>query len=818
MDLELVSRLTEVLRLDDSDGPVLVLNKAGVEEGKRSLDLSLVGKVIGPKPANKDGIENAMKGVWKLNHRFQVEELSSKNVFRFFFGSREDRQRVYGGGPWTFDKQLICFVKPMGLGEISKMNFDFTSFWISINNVPLACMTELFAREWGERIGKLEDIKLVNGTMKVRVRMNITEPLKRGLRVAVDEQGNEVSLLFQYEHLPDFCFDCGIIGHKALDCPLRDFGGDTPRPDRGRYGSWMCAPSSPLRDRFRYQKKRDNSPSNRPIMSMGEASRILAAVEKGRVRYSGPSHEELAPTTVLEAREREAEGLAGVDATAHLGSHSASGQAEPLGVQSTLVGTRVEGVSKNNSEVGKMMSTCELGVINGALADKNNGKGKNNGEGGECPLMHALSDCGKGKNVMEGECSMDVVSEVVVGQETESGVGIVENYNMHELNSVDKGKGVMDISSQVEVSFTQALQETFEPLIQAQKAKTWKRLNSARGRGSKGKPSSIPISPKLSHVLVANAINKVSPKVGGGGKRKMDVDVHYENVKKGRLEEQSKYSPSLVFLSETKLYGGWAEGIRRQISFSNSFHVDCVGKSGGLLLLWNDDWEVSVKSFSVGHIDALVKCPGLNVWRFTGFYGNPKASSRINSWQLLCRLKGLFDLPWICGGDFNEVLSINEKKGGVDRSLSAISDFQQALDKCDLVDMGFEGQCFTWLNKRQGVAHVQERLDRYFCNQDWHNLFPSVKVINGDFIHSDHRPIAAILENVVCSRQYDKKKSFRFETHWLKDTECRDIVTQTWLSPDVPLDNQDSILDIFGRCADRLGAWNKTKFGSIPKL
>ncbi|KAF4363220.1 hypothetical protein F8388_020790 [Cannabis sativa] len=252
MDLDLVNRLAEVLRLDEGDGPVLELNKAGIEEGKKRLDLCLVGKVIGPRPANKEGIENAMKGIWKLNHRFQVEELSSKNVFRFIFGSREDRQRVYGGRPWTIDKQLICFVKPMGLGEISKMNFDFTSFWISINNVPLACMTELFAREWAERIGKLEDIKLVNGTMKVRVRMNITEPLKRGLRVAVDELGNEVSLLFQYEHLPDFCFDCGIIGHKALDCPLRDFVGDNPRPDRGRYGSWMCAPSSPPRDRVRY--------------------------------------------------------------------------------------------------------------------------------------------------------------------------------------------------------------------------------------------------------------------------------------------------------------------------------------------------------------------------------------------------------------------------------------------------------------------------------------------------------------------------------------------------------------------------------------
>ncbi|KAF4370224.1 hypothetical protein F8388_007365 [Cannabis sativa] len=128
MDLELVNRLAEVLVLDEGDGPVLALNQAGVEEGKKRMDLCLVGKVIGPKPVNKEGIERAMKGIWRINNRFQVEELSSKNVFRFFFGSREDRQRVYGGGPWTIDKQLICFVKPMGLGEISKMNFDFTSF------------------------------------------------------------------------------------------------------------------------------------------------------------------------------------------------------------------------------------------------------------------------------------------------------------------------------------------------------------------------------------------------------------------------------------------------------------------------------------------------------------------------------------------------------------------------------------------------------------------------------------------------------------------------------------------------------------------
>jgi hypothetical protein len=35
--------------------------------------------------------------------------------------------------------------------------------------------------------------------------------------------------------------------------------------------------------------------------------------------------------------------------------------------------------------------------------------------------------------------------------------------------------------------------------------------------------------------------------------------------------------------------------------------VDCIGSSGGLMLLWKKDLQVSVNSFSVGHIDARIK-------------------------------------------------------------------------------------------------------------------------------------------------------------------------------------------------------------------
>ncbi|PON72363.1 Zinc knuckle CX2CX4HX4C [Parasponia andersonii] len=39
----------------------------------------------------------------------------------------------------------------------------------------------------------------------------------------MEENGKEVSLLLQYEHLPHFCFACGIIGHHYKECTQKQF-------------------------------------------------------------------------------------------------------------------------------------------------------------------------------------------------------------------------------------------------------------------------------------------------------------------------------------------------------------------------------------------------------------------------------------------------------------------------------------------------------------------------------------------------------------------------------------------------------------------
>ncbi|KAG6629896.1 hypothetical protein CIPAW_14G116800 [Carya illinoinensis] len=67
-------------------------------------------------------------------------------------------------------------------------------------------------------------------------------------------------------------------------------------------------------------------------------------------------------------------------------------------------------------------------------------------------------------------------------------------------------------------------------------------------------------------------------------------------------------------------------------------------------------------------------------------------------------------------GDFNEVLSFNEKVGGRARTDRQIQEFRDLLDECGLLDLGYIGNPFTWCNKREPQHSISERLDRGLAN------------------------------------------------------------------------------------------------------
>lgn len=71
-----------------------------------------------------------------------------------------------------------------------------------------------------------------------------------------------------------------------------------------------------------------------------------------------------------------------------------------------------------------------------------------------------------------------------------------------------------------------------------------------------------------------------------------------------------------------------------------------------------------MKTSSKNHIDCIVGGSTKGGWRFIGFYGEPITHKRHESWELLLQLHSQFNLPWLCAGDFKEILRGAEKQGG----------------------------------------------------------------------------------------------------------------------------------------------------------
>jgi hypothetical protein len=83
------------------------------------------------------------------------------------------------------------------------------------------------------------------------------------------------------------------------------------------------------------------------------------------------------------------------------------------------------------------------------------------------------------------------------------------------------------------------------------------------------------------------------------------------------------------------------------------------------------------------------------MWRLTCVYGEAKTHERFRTWNMLKDISSNNSLPWLCIGDFNEVLRVDEHVGIGQRSQAQIQGFRDAVDMCELIDLGFKGHFWT---------------------------------------------------------------------------------------------------------------------------
>ena len=134
------------------------------------------------------------------------------------------------------------------------------------------------------------------------------------------------------------------------------------------------------------------------------------------------------------------------------------------------------------------------------------------------------------------------------------------------------------------------------------------------------------------------------------------------------------------------------------------------------------------------------------------------------------------NFPWLMIGDLNEILFLHEKEGGNPRPHQYMVSFQSAIEDCNLRDLGYLGDPFTW---RRGS--IQERLDRGLINEEWAHLFPNAALENLPFARSDHRPLLVDTDyyiNLAVGGKNGRPKSF--EARWLREEKFSDTVKEAW--------------------------------------
>nr|GMC66432.1 uncharacterized protein LOC109164037 [Ipomoea batatas] len=196
----------------------------------------------------------------------------------------------------------------------------------------------------------------------------------------------------------------------------------------------------------------------------------------------------------------------------------------------------------------------------------------------------------------------------------------------------------------------------------------------------------------------------------------------------------------------------------------------------------------------------------------TFVYAKTKERLRTILWTELCSVSDRIpqDVPWAVVGDFNCLLNVDEKKGGLPYPHRKTTDFRECTSTCDLIDSSAYGSSYTWWNGRRKKSAIWMRLDRFLYTSVWESKFRT-SVHHLSRTSSDHCPL--LITSQVISAQPIPKHFISLNV-WTKHEDFLRVVSESW---DVPVEGAPMyvLATKLSRLQKALVPWNKESFGNI---
>ncbi|XP_065633926.1 uncharacterized protein LOC136069391 [Quercus suber] len=139
-------------------------------------------------------------------------------------------------------------------------------------------------------------------------------------------------------------------------------------------------------------------------------------------------------------------------------------------------------------------------------------------------------------------------------------------------------------------------------------------------------------------------------------------------------------------------------------------------------------------------------------------------------------------------------------RGCSNRSQFQTQLFQDVIDKCGFIDLGFVGTPYTWQKHFVDGHSIWEKLDRGLATNDWLMKFLGVRIQHLSSNSSNHSPLWIIPDGLEVA---SVPKLFRFEEMWLLDPGCSNVVEVVW-SSDVNAYLSSKVVRKIEKCGKKL--------------
>lgn len=270
------------------------------------------------------------------------------------------------------------------------------------------------------------------------------------------------------------------------------------------------------------------------------------------------------------------------------------------------------------------------------------------------------------------------------------------------------------------------------------------------------------------------------------------------------------HRPDMLVVMELRTHPSKLLRTFQLLGFDGVTFSEGHGFAGGIIAVWKTDLlevETLITNFQFIHMKVCVQRRWS--WYFTAVYASPDEELRSAMWRDLSQMASAMRDHWFLAGDFNDIISATERRGGKPVNQLKCNVFSARINACNLVDLGAVGPRYTWRGQKlTGYSRTYQRLDRALCNDSWRITFPDafVKVLPR-VKFSDHHPI---LISPFGTTRRQGVRPFRFESAWMTHPSFVEDLNTWWLQSSDFSSNLQSV-------EHELKGWKTQVFGDVVK-